>query len=186
MNRLEFGKVMTFIGVTCGNPMADRDRADAYFELLGDLSYDAFRDGAKVVMMTHKFPSFPSVAELREASVNASKGDIKELTAAEAWEMAEKVSRIIDVEVTGQFERRTKDLPEIVRRAMLMFGLEELCSNHRPNFGVMRAQFMRVFESIADKEKKTGMLPPAVRESIESHKRPEGVGILAGIGRGIS
>lgn len=176
MNRTEFAKIMAFIGNAISKP-PNAEQVEVYFDLLGDLPEDVMRMAARRVCLEHPWPSWPSVAELRRAAAQAQRGDAAELTAADAWSLAWKAGRKIDLDEAdatdpgGSVDRACKNLPPLVFRAMCTFGLRELAYS-QDSMTVVRAQFMKVYEQLAAREKELGLLPPLLRQQIEA-KAPQ-------------
>lgn len=184
MSRQEFVKVMAYLTAGSGKELA-QSSLEVYFDLLGDLPYDVLAVAAKRVLLTHPWATFPSVAELREAAALTSRGEVVPLSAAEAWALAWRTAGCTDPEVDGSFARAAKGLPTIVVRAISTFGLNALCYGKEP-VGVLRAQFMKMFEQLAAREHENALLPAATRQAIEaqSPSPAEPVrALLSGIGR---
>lgn len=191
MNRAEFAKIMAYIGKAISKP-PDAEQVEVYFDLLGDLDEDVLRMAAKKVCLDHPWPSFPSVAELRKAAAQAMRGNAADLSPADAWELAWRAARRIDLEEAdamdkgGSIDRACSHLPPLVFRAMRAYGLPSLCYGKDP-VGVVRGQFMKIYEQIQNRENELALLPPALKAQIEA-KAPQpiagSVASLAGkIGR---
>lgn len=175
MTRHEFASVMAYISAGIGKPIA-REAAEVYFDLLGDLPEPIFRAAAKRVLLEHKWATFPSVAELREAAALTMQGEISSLTAAEAWQLAWKATGKIDPEVDGSLERACAQLPPLVFEAMRSFGIPALCFGREP-VAVVRAQFMKFYEQLADREKRRALLPDRLTQTIRA-QLPGGIEAL--------
>lgn len=183
MKRSEFGQVMAYLGVGIGKPL-DEDSLKVYFDCLGDLPYDVLLTAAKRVLLEHKYATFPSIAELREAAAVTAQGRVTAISSSEAWDMASRLACDVDPEIEGQFERKSKGCPPVVIEAIRQFGLRQLCFGTEP-VSVQRGQFMKTFEQVAEAEKRAALMPPAMKESIESRNRPMPAPVakaIAGIG----
>lgn len=165
MRRDEFVKALAYITAGCGRELAPAS-LEVYFDCLGDLTYDVMLLAAKRVLLSHKWATFPSVAELREAATTVAAGRVSELSPAEAWALAWRAAANTDPEIEGSFERATRNVPAIVVRAMKAFGVCSLCAGGEP-VGVLRGQFLRIYEQIAAGDKAAQMLPPTTRRAIE-------------------
>lgn len=180
MTREEFLGITTYIGLAINKPL-NEDALEVYFDLLGDLDAQTLQLAAKRVLLEHRWASFPTVAELREAAAETVQGRTSALSTGEAWALAWAAIGRLDPEVEGSFDRATSHLPPLVLEAMKTFGVAALCYGDEP-IGVIRAQFSKVFEQLAAREKRLALLPAAVKQVIES-KRPAGVvKSLVGIG----
>lgn len=182
----EFFEIMAYIGVGCGKELAPKS-LEVYFDLLGDLPRETLALAAKRVVLEHPWATFPSIAELRAAAVETIRGEVSELCPAEAWRIAWAVAGSTDPEIDGSFSRACKrhDAPPAVVEAIRTFGLPSLCYGDEP-VGVVRGQFLKVFEQLAARDKRLALLPPRLAESIESKGKPIAAPVLqalAGIGK---
>ena len=172
MTRYEFGVTMNYIGVAVGKPMEDANALDVYFDLLGDLPADVFRLAAKRVVLSHKYPTFPSVAELRAAALDAHQGDTGGgLPVAEAWRLAWQAVGKIDLDIDGSKDRHLASLPPAVAETINALGLANLIHGKDP-VPVVRAQFSKAYEQIAARDRQRALLPAPVREAIEARAAP--------------
>lgn len=165
MTRREFVEIAAYIG-SVTKPLNDQS-LEVYFDLLGDLDAAVLRQAARVVLISHRYPSFPSVAELREAAMMVRNGATSDLTPADAWELASRAASKIDPEVDGSMERHTKNLPPLVVRTMTAFGIASLCHGQ---VAVIRGQFLKMFEQLAERSKHEAILPERDRLAIEQRK----------------
>lgn len=166
MTQDEFKSVMDYLKSGSGKSPADGKALLVYFDCLGDLDFEAFKLGAKWTLMNHKFATFPSIAELREATVAAARGAVVELAPVKAWEIAWKIIGNTDPEIEGSFARASKDAPRLVLDTIRALGLAALCHGTEP-VSIVRAQFMRTFEQLADGEKRRALLPASLVKAIE-------------------
>jgi len=171
MTKIEFGTVMNYIRAATGVEFRD-GMLDVYFDCLGDLSSETLQLVAKRVLMEHRWSNFPSIAELREAAALTIRGEVSGLSPAEGWELAWKAICKIDLDVDDSLQRATKGLPPIVVDAMDAMGIANLVGGEDP-VAVVRAQFLKVFEQLAARDKRLALLPASTREAIEQH-RPQG------------
>lgn len=184
MTRLEFLKVMAALTAGSGKDLS-ADAKEVYFDCLEDLSLDVFALAAKRVLMEHKWATFPSIAELRQAAAETVRGTVKELGSGEAWSMAWNAVGKIDPEVSGSYARGIEGLPAIVVEAMETYGINPLCYGKEP-VGVIRGQFIKIFDQLADRDRRKALLPPSLTKQIEANARPNKLIELAlsGIGNG--
>lgn len=162
MTRAEFATVMAYLATAINKPLSEAGTI-VYFDLLGDVPLKVLEGAVRRVALEHKWASFPSVAEIREAVVEAQRGS--KITPADAWDMVWRAAARIDPEVEGSLERATKGMPPLVFKAMKAFGISALCCGKEP-VGVIRGQFMKMFENFAVKEDRKALLPPRLREQI--------------------
>lgn len=170
MTREEFAQVTAYIAVGCGKDLSP-EAHEVYFDLLGDLPFEAMKTAARRVLIEHKWATFPSVAELRQAAVETTRGEVKELCPAEAWATAWWIVGNCDPEVEGSFDRacRRAKAPPVVVEAIRSMSLTDLCFGDSP-VGVIRGQFFDVFEQLQARERRTALLPPAVLNDIRERQ----------------
>ena len=164
MTREEFGHSMAYLTAAIGKALA-YESLEVYYDLLGDLEPAVLLTSIKRVVLEHRWASFPTVAELREAAAETVAGEVKMLAPAEAWRLAWQAIGRIDPDVEGSYARATAGLPPIVVVAMETFGINAFAYGNEP-IGVVRGQFLKVYEQLASRQKRELMLPPSVRKAI--------------------
>lgn len=167
MSRVEFLKVMAALTAGTGKDIT-ADAKEVYFDCLGDLTVDVFGVAAKRVLMEHRWATFPSIAELREAAAETMQGAVKELSSGEAWALAWRAVGNIDPEVSGSFARAVEGFPIIVVEAMKTYGINALCYGDEP-VGVVRGQFLKIFDQLAARDRRKALMPVPLAQAIESH-----------------
>lgn len=168
MTRSEFNSIVNDIAVGCGKPLSHPSQ-EVYFNLLGDLPCEVFGLAAKRVLLEHRWASFPTIAELRAAAIDAQAGVVSRLSPHEAWELAWRAAGRICLEVPSSKDRAMENLPPLVVRAMNAFGLSSLCSSDDP-VSVMRAQFLKIYEAIDAAHRREELLPASMQKAIESRR----------------
>lgn len=130
-----------------------------YAERLQDMDLPTLETVVNQCIEECKF--LPTIAEIRER-LHALSGGLTADTAAEAWGSVQKA--IVGV---GRAETpRFRD--PLVARVVGMMGWRNLCDSESPA-GVDRAQFMRMYSEIAEREQRIARLNPAARAMLESH-----------------
>lgn len=166
MKSLEFAEVMAYISAATTKPLSP-EAAEVYYDLLGDLPAEVLRVAAKRVVLEHRWATFPSVAELREAASETMRGQVKELSPAEAWDLAWGAVAYMDPEQEGSVARVTAGLPPLVVETMQAFGVPALCYGKEP-VGVIRGQFLKMFEQLAARDRRMALLPASLKHAIAS------------------
>jgi hypothetical protein len=165
MTRPEFAKIAAYLSVGTGKPLSP-EGMEVYFDCLGDLPFGVMQLAAKRVLLEHPWATFPSVAELRLAASESTRGEVNELASGRAWELAWKAAGRIDLEVDGSIERATSALPPTVVEAMNRYGMVDLCRGKQP-VSVVRSQFMEIFDQLATRDRREALLPPATRAALD-------------------
>lgn len=184
MTRIEMAQILAYIAMAVSKPLSE-EASEVYFDVLGHLSADVMKKTARIVVAEHKWATFPTVGELCQVAAEVARGEVKELSSAEAWEIAWKAIGKIDPEQEGSVERGCRNLPPLVVRAMEGFGICALCFGKEP-ITVVRSQFIGIFEQLQAKERRLAMLPPGMQKAIEGNGRallPPVLAITDKIGR---
>lgn len=178
MTRGEFAKVMAYLTAGCGVPLAVAS-VEVYYDLLRDLPADVLLTAAKRVLIEHVWKTFPSIAELRAASVETAQGVVNKLGADEAWALAWKAACSYDPGENRAFVAKHKNggwrlyesklaylcesLPPLVVKAWRHFGFAAL-ANADATFA--RKEFFRIYEGLLERENRHALLPASVQEDI--------------------
>jgi hypothetical protein len=160
MTREQFSEIMAYLGAGIQKPISPSSLG-VYFDLLGDMSYEIGKLAVRRVLLEHRWATFPSVAELQEAAKASEKGQITELSAVEAWEMAWRAIGNIDPDVDGSIQRSMVKLPKLVAATIQAMGVNNLCYGQEP-VAVIRAQFVKAYETLAARDKRASLFTPAM------------------------
>lgn len=163
-NFQDFGEVMVFIEATCGKQLP-KASLKAYYECLKEIPADVLRVAARRVVCEHVWATFPSVAELMQAASETIRGKVSEMTAAEAWEKAWSAIGRIDLEMPHTLES-LHSLPKIVQESIHAFGLPAMVYGKDP-VTVVRAQFTKIYEQLAARDRRVSLLPESLKDAIE-------------------
>ena len=167
MTRAEFREVMAYIeaGVRDG---LKRESAEVYYGLLKDLPVEALRLAAKRALLEHRYPTFPTIAMLRDFATLAIRGEVQDLPWGQAWKVATRAIARCDVDVDGSVERAFRDVPPIVRAAVEAFGFMALYNLPPAQMETARAHFRDIYDQLADRQRRTGLLPSVTRDELRS------------------
>lgn len=193
MTRQEFASVMSYIGLAIRQELSS-ESMEVYFDLLQDLPRDVLQTAARRALLEHRWPTFPTVAELRTAAAQTQRGEVKGLSPAEAWGLAWRAVSKIDPEIGGpyhvgdrvyrtQADSILEGLPPLVREAIESMGLPSLC--YGEPVGVIRGQFMKTFEQLAARDERAALLPASVKQAIEGRGAAPAA-LTNGIGRSVT
>ena len=138
-----------------------------YAKALKDYSPSEIEAAMTKLLAVSKF--FPSVSEIIEQvrNVRGIASESPELTAAEAW------GEVVDyVKHKGIYQSWPYSRPEVKEAVRQFGGREELCLLEMDTVGVARAQFMRIYDSIVQREKDRGASKWAISQ-LSATKRAE-------------
>lgn len=133
----KFATFMAMLAVAFERGDLSEEKIDMYFEFLSDLNVEAVGRGVKGLIATRKFPSFPTIAEIREAALGGEAQS--EGAALIAWGEA---VRLISA---GQ---RSKD-ERVNEAVVLAFGSWDRFGQTDPAMEASdRAHFIRCFKAV--------------------------------------
>ena len=166
-NKNDFARIMAYITAGTQKQLPDAS-LEVYYDLLGDLPPEALMLAAKRSVLEHKYATFPPVALLREMATDSIRGEVRRMSAADAWAIAMRAMNRCDVDVVGSRERSFKDVPPLVMQAIDAFGFMAMYNMPSSAIETARAQFRGIFESLDDRERKVGLLPAPLQKALVS------------------
>lgn len=132
-------------------------------KMLADIPYEVAEKALMKVLATSKF--FPTVADIREAATTITAPQLP--TAAEAWGEVIKAVRRYG---TYQENEAMESLPLPVAQVVRWIGWREICLSEEPE--VVRAQFMRMYDTQVKRERENAQMPADVRQLIGQVGKP--------------
>lgn len=154
-----------------------------WYQMLKDLTYKTCEMALMELSAQLDFP--PSIAQIRKKYAEYTSPPVKE--AGEAWEDVRRLIRKYGW--PGELEALA-EMDELTRRAAKSIGFLEICRSEAPD--VVRGQFLRIYETLANRQKADAGIPKALAEFKHRQQEriangeKEGQGALAGDGEGIS
>lgn len=175
---------------------ADKMMVTAWADMLADIPLDQAKEAVKYAVATSPFP--PSICEIRNYAVKITENS--SLSAEEAWKIAVEAMRtyntrtvpiegfvreeelrkkgehysdgfnVAKVSPSGLEYEAKRNVPPEVWEVMELMSYADMCASE--NMDVMRGQFMRIWNSKADREheyKVVGPLVPQLIEKVESN-----------------
>lgn len=144
-------------------PRADfiptQDAFNIWYELLKDLPYEIANAAVQRHMLTNKFA--PTIAEIREQAADVANEPQKD--AGQAWADVKKA-----VSKYGYYEpaKGLASLDPVTRKAAERFGFRELCDMETDENNTARAQFMRIYNEIVNREREDSKIPQHIRDRL--------------------
>jgi hypothetical protein len=178
MTKAQFLPIMAMIE-SAGKEALTDEGTETYWSLLGDLPIDVMRMAAKLVLLRHPWPSFPSIQELRTAASEAISGDIADMTPERAWGIAWATAGKLSFDTPSntywaqgkmwpsQLAYVMSTVPPMVARAMSHFGLHALAHGKEP-ISVIRGQFLKCFEQVVHERRRLALMPAALIKEIQA------------------
>ncbi len=155
MDSKEFTRIMAFISAAIDKRIA-KATIDAYFEILKDLSADLCMAAAKKVIAADEYPTLPTIGKIRKAARDLCAAD--RVSAPEAW--GQTLKAIQRHGYYGEAEGMAS-LPENVAQVVEMIGWTDICHSDKPD--VLRAQFMRMYETVEQRQREVDLIPEDVK-----------------------
>ena len=139
------------------NILPNQQAMELWYRELCDIPYQVAEAALRKWVATNKWS--PSIAEIREMTVNVTQGD--DMTWGEAWEKALKA-----VHRYGYYRAKEAldSLDPLTRRCVENVGFREMCLSE--NIAVERANFRMIFETLAQRKKTEQQMALPLREAI--------------------
>ena len=139
------------------NILPNQPAMELWYRELCDIPYPVAEAALRKWVATQKWS--PSIAEIREMTVNVTQGD--EMTWGEAWE---KALRAVHKYGYYRAKEAMDSLDPLTRRCVENIGFRELCLSE--NISVERANFRMIFETLSQRRKTEQQLALPLREAI--------------------
>ena len=189
MNRKE--TIATFALISALFPRDDKfanatkEMISAWNEMLADIPFDTVKSAIKAAVATSPFP--PSICEIRNYAVKISENSLR--PAEEAWKIASDAIRTYNTRTVPKegFKSKTyefvrfgepvkaqpsgveyeakRNVPPDVWEVMELMGYADMCASE--NADVLRGQFMKIWNSRADREHEYRVVAPVVPQLVE-------------------
>lgn len=156
-------EISNLLGWTIANfpNMQDKEMeptAELWKKMLSDIPYGLAEQALVKVLSAAKF--FPTVADIREAAAEIS--NALPMTAAEAWgQVVDAMGKYGSYRAVEGVESLSPPVRAMVKR---FGGFSEIC--RCDEIGVIRGQFIKLWDTQAKREKELSALPAQVRQLI--------------------
>ena len=144
-------KVMTFLAALWPNQRLSPATIKAYHTVLGDLPHDSL--GAAAEKLAAESTFFPKAAELRQAAFELMEGTELPM-AMEAWH-----------QITRRWSGQSVEFHWLTEATVQrMGGLKRLGQTTNKDLPFVRAQFIKTFETLRQREVEDRRMLPAVKQ----------------------
>ncbi len=169
MVKSEVSKILTIIASVYPKFYIPEDeekatyKVDIWYSFLKDLDYNVAQLAVQKLVMTNKFP--PSIAEIREIAAKIASGE--SASAGEAWgEVESAIHRYGSCRYDAtRLEEAMNSLSETTRRVVKWMNWTEICDSE--NLGVVRGQFMKIYDTESKRVEERKSLPPQLIKQIQ-------------------
>ncbi len=138
-----FMALMAVLQTVFDRDAVSEEKITVYFEYLMDLSLQEFKRGVDSLVTTRKYPTMPTVAEIREAALGL-RDDRVSAAALAAW------SRANTAIITGE---RPKDDPVLTEAIRLAFGGWKGFGESEPGNEFLQKRFVECYKIAAGKRR---------------------------------
>lgn len=156
----EVAKLLTVIAAAYPEKFTVNDmKVQLWHSLLKDIPYEV----ANIAIQKHiiESPFVPTIADIRKAATDIMTPQEQKIDAATAWG---EVIKAISSYGSYKPEEALQSMSPVTARVVRYIGWQEICLNE--NQGVMRGQFLKMFESVSKRETQDSLLPPAMKQQI--------------------
>jgi len=160
MTKTEVVKLLAVISGAYPNMQVTEATVALWYELLGDLDINLALAAVKKLILESSYP--PTIADIRKRVVDIITLAEDKMSAAEAWGEVEKKIRWYGYyrEVEA-LENMTPQVAKVVR----YIGWRNICLSEEPS--VIRGQFLKMYQQVAEREQKERLLPLNLRDDIK-------------------
>lgn len=158
VTKSETSKLLAILAAAYPRFEVDELKIQVWHEMLSDLDYQIAQMAAKKCISEQKFA--PSIAEVRQAAVDIMTPDRK--TAGEAWG---EVQRAVGYYGYISEAEALESLSPLVATATRQIGWQQICA--ATEMGVVRGQFMKIYEQVERRENERLLLPEGVRQRVD-------------------
>ena len=161
MKKKEVIKLLGIIAAAYPNMKeVDEVTVAIWYECLKDVDVKPAQAAVKKHILESIFP--PSIADIRKQVVAVTMPEGQKLDGATAW--GEVVSAIKNYGIYREKEALAS-MSETTRKVVKYMGWREICLSENP--GVVRGQFLKMYDAITQREKQNQLLPETFRQEIK-------------------
>ncbi len=157
MTKGETAKLLAVLAAAFPRFEVDDLKVQVWHEMIGDLDYGIASLAIKKLILESTFP--PSIAEVRKAAVEIQTPE--QTTGAQAWGEVIKAIRNF-----GHYREEEALASMSPRTAYVVkcMGWREICMAEES--GVIRGQFLKMYQQVAEREQKQKLLPENLQSQI--------------------
>ncbi len=160
MTKTETVKLLAVISAAFPNTQVTEATVALWHELLGDVDLNLALVAVKKLLLESPYP--PTIADIRKRAVEIMTPLKDQVDAAEAWGEVEKAIRLYGY--YSEAEALASMSPRVAK-VVRYIGWREICLSEEP--GVVRGQFLKMYQQVAEREQKEKLLPQGLRNEIQ-------------------
>jgi hypothetical protein len=145
---------------TFSDPEKTRPVIKLWAEMLADIPYEVVEVAVKKFILESSYP--PTIAEIRKQAMEIATSPEDKIGSAEAWGEVERAIRLY-----GYYNEAEalKSMSPQTAKVVKYIGWREICLSEEP--GVVRGQFLKMYEQLQERERKEALLPPDLKNEIQ-------------------
>lgn len=159
MTKGEVAQLLAVLAASYPRFEVDDLKVRVWHEMLGDLDYAVASMAVKKLIMQNTFP--PAIAEVRKAAMEIMRPE--QVTGSEAWG---EVTRAIRNYGYYREAEALASMSPTTARVVRHMGWQDICMSEDPT-GVLRGQFLKMYDQVFAREQEQQLLPEGLREQIK-------------------
>lgn len=163
MTKIEVGKIFAVLSAAYDKFDVNEFKQQLWFEMLQDISYSIVQIAIKKLILESPYP--PSIADIRKQCLEVSTKDNEQIDAGQGWG---EIMRAIRLYGYCRAEEALNSLSPITRQVAERLSWREICLCEEQNLGVLRGQFIKIFNSLQEREGKNKLLPEKLKQEIKA------------------
>jgi hypothetical protein len=171
MTKGEVAKLLVVLAASYPKFEVDDVKVQVWYEMLGDLDYAVASMAVKKIIMQNTFP--PAIAEVRKAVTELMNPE--QVTSSEAWGEVTRAIRNYGYYREGE---ALASMSPITAQLVRYMGWREICMSE--DIGVIRGQFLRMYEQIATREQEKQLLSPTMQTEIKKLAKKYDIRLIEG------
>jgi len=171
MTKGEIAKLLAVLAAAYPKFEVNDVKVHVWHEMLGDLDYAVANIAIKKLIIQNTFP--PSIAEVRKAVTELMNPE--QVTSSEAWG---EVTRAIRNYGYYREEEALASMSPITAQLVRYMGWREICMSE--DIGVIRGQFLRMYEQIATREQEKQLLSQTMQTEIKKLAKKYNIRLIEG------
>lgn len=168
MDRQEFGQIFAGLSAVFEKIPQNQACMNVWFKALEDLDYKAVSAAATRYIQTEHYA--PKPADIRELVLSA-RGALDD--AGRSFEIAMDAVRRFGYARSGAAQKWLDENYPLTGAVVERLGFASICDSPVESRGVLRGQYFKIYQELAEKVKKNAMTSPAVRAQIGKEAAPE-------------
>lgn len=160
MKKTDTIKLLAIINTAFPNMQITESMVELWHELLGDLEFNLAIAAVKKLILESPFP--PTIADIRKRAVEIMTPAEDKIDASTAWGEVVHAIRMFGY---PRPQEALESMSPRTRKVVEQMGWQEICQATEP--GVVRGQFLRMYEAYSAREKQDALLPQKMRDEIK-------------------